>query len=60
MHLANQSSGKPGMLSRVHQARQAIPEFNGEGTLDIREAHRLQGVQSAKENQRGQPEMGEC
>ena len=28
---------------RVHQARQAIPEFNG-GTLDIREAHRLQGI----------------
>ena len=30
MHLANQSSGKPDTCyPRVHQARQAIPEFNG-------------------------------
>ena len=39
MHLANQSSGKP-HYPRVHQARQAIPEFNKGGTLDIREALR--------------------
>ena len=37
MHLANQISGKPDTLSQSSPSRQAIPEFNTGGTLDIRE-----------------------